>query len=72
MPAFDCFVIFADMRTGSNFLETALNSVEGVICHGEAYNPAFVGYPKRTHLLDFDRLVVPLAGRRAGFDLQAV
>ena len=55
MPAFDCFVIFADMRTGSNFLETALNSVEGVTCHGEAYNPAFVGYPKRTDLLGFDR-----------------
>lgn len=42
---FDSFVVFAEMRTGSNFLETNLNAIEGVACHGEAFNPHFIGYP---------------------------
>ncbi len=51
MPKFDSFVIFAEMRTGSNLLEAALNALPGVTCHGEAFNPALIGYPKRTELL---------------------
>lgn len=51
MGRFDYFVILADMRTGSNFLETNLNSFAGIACHGEAFNPSFVGYPGRTELL---------------------
>lgn len=48
---FDYFVIFAEMRTGSNFLESNLNAFEGIECHGEAFNPHFIGYPNRTDLL---------------------
>jgi len=51
MSRFDCFVVFAEMRTGSNLLEAALNALPGVTCHGEAFNPALIGYPKRSDLL---------------------
>ncbi|MBQ1202265.1 MAG: nodulation protein NodH [Loktanella sp.] len=46
MTKFDYFIVLADMRTGSNFLEANLNALDGVTCFGEAFNPAFVGYPK--------------------------
>ncbi|SDY67926.1 nodulation protein NodH [Citreimonas salinaria] len=52
---FDAFVVFAEMRTGSNFLESNLNAFDGVTCHGEAFNPHFVGYPNREELLSIDR-----------------
>lgn len=39
------------MRTGSNFLEANLNAIPGVTCHGEAFNPAFVGNANKTELL---------------------
>lgn len=45
MPNFDYFVVFAEMRTGSNFLESNLNALDGVTCYGEAFNPHFIGYP---------------------------
>lgn len=48
---FDYFVVFAEMRTGSNFLETNLNAFDGVTCHGEAFNPHFIGYPNSTEIL---------------------
>jgi LPS sulfotransferase NodH len=48
---FDYFVVFAEMRTGSNFLETNLNAFDGLTCHGEAFNPHFVGYPNKTEIL---------------------
>jgi LPS sulfotransferase NodH len=51
---FDSFVILAGMRTGSNFLEANLNALDGVQCHGEAFNPSFMGYPKQDTLLGFD------------------
>lgn len=51
MARFDSFVILAAMRTGSNLLETALNALAGVTCHGEAFNPVLIGYPKRETLL---------------------
>ena len=44
---FDSFVILAGMRTGSNLLEAHLNAVPGIACHGELFNPHFVGYPNR-------------------------
>ncbi|MGE4326622.1 MAG: nodulation protein NodH, partial [Pseudodonghicola sp.] len=50
--AFDYFVIFAEMRTGSNFLEVNLNALDDVACHGEAFNPHFIGYPNRDAILD--------------------
>lgn len=54
-PKFDYFVVFAEMRTGSNFLEANLNALEGVACHGEAYNPHFIGYPNKTEILGVTR-----------------
>lgn len=51
MPEFDYFVVLAAMRTGSNLLESHLNAINGIECHGEAFNPAFIGYPNRTEIL---------------------
>ncbi len=48
---FDYFVMFAEMRTGSNFVEANLNTFEGINCHGEAFNPSFIGYPNRSEIL---------------------
>jgi len=48
---FDYFVVFAEMRTGSNFLEANLNMFDDLACHGEAFNPAFIGYPEQEDLL---------------------
>lgn len=51
MARFDYFVVFAEMRTGSNFLEANLNAVNGLACLGEAFNPHFIGYPKSKTIL---------------------
>ena len=51
MPRFEYFAVLAEMRTGSNFLETNLNSFDGVTCHGEAFNPHFIGYPTQNDIL---------------------
>ncbi|PSL18028.1 sulfotransferase family 2 domain-containing protein [Shimia abyssi] len=48
---FDYFVVFAEMRTGSNFLETNINAFQGLSCHGEAFNPHFIGYPNKSEIL---------------------
>lgn len=42
-PKFTSFVVLAEMRTGSNFLENNLNRIPGIKCHGEAFNPFFIG-----------------------------
>ncbi len=55
MAPFDYFVLFAEMRTGSNFLESNLNAFESFECHGEAFNPHFIGYPNRTEILGVTR-----------------
>ncbi|KEP67899.1 nodulation protein NodH [Thioclava dalianensis] len=55
MPKFDTFVIFAEMRTGSNLLEAALNALPGIHCHGEAFNPVLIGYPNRKELLSISQ-----------------
>ncbi len=47
---FSSFVILAEMRTGSNFLESNLNAIAGVKCHGEAFNPYFIGGEGKTEL----------------------
>lgn len=49
--SFDYFVVFAEMRTGSNFLESNLNAFDGMVCHGEAFNPHFIGYPNAENIL---------------------
>jgi LPS sulfotransferase NodH len=51
MPQFTSFVVFAEMRTGSNFLEANLNALSGVSCLGEAFNPHFIGYPNKDSCL---------------------
>lgn len=43
--------MFAEMRTGSNFLEANLNAMKGVHCHGEVFNPHFIGHKGQTSLL---------------------
>ena len=50
-PRFQSFVVFAEMRTGSNFLEANLNAIAGVACLGEAFNPAFIGHDKKQDML---------------------
>jgi len=49
---FDYFIVFAEMRTGSNFLEANLNAFDSLDCYGEAFNPHFIGYPNKTEILD--------------------
>lgn len=44
---FTHFVIFAEMRTGSNFLEENINQFPDLACHGELFNPHFIGGPNR-------------------------
>lgn len=58
--AFDRFILLADMRTGSNFLEANLNSLPGIRCHGEAFNPVFIARKDQDSYLG-----VTLAGRDA-------
>ncbi|QYK42077.1 MAG: nodulation protein NodH [Paracoccaceae bacterium] len=60
MARFDSFVMFAAMRTGSNFLEANLNALPGVTCHGEAFNPHFIGKLNQAELFD-----ITLAARDA-------
>ncbi len=47
---FDYFVIFAEMRTGSNFLESNLDLFPGLKTYGEAFNPYFMVQPKMKEL----------------------
>lgn len=54
MSRFDYFILLAEMRTGSNLLEANINALDGVTCHGEAFNPSFVGYPKINSVLGVD------------------
>lgn len=51
---FDYFVILADMRTGSNFLEKSLNQLEDVHCYGEAFNARFIRDPITDSLFGID------------------
>lgn len=74
MAPFTSFVVFAGMRTGSNLLEANLNAIPGVTCHGEVFNPYFVGRLDRDALFGIDlsaRDTDPLgmlAALRAGTD----
>lgn len=48
---FESFVILGAMRTGSNLLEANLNRIDGLTCHGEAFNPHFIGRVKSDQIL---------------------
>ena len=50
MPRFQSFVVFAEMRTGSNLLEANLNALPGVTSHGEVFNRYILGKKDRTEL----------------------
>ncbi len=59
---FHSFVIFAEMRTGSNFLEANLNALPGITSYGEVFNPHFIGKKDQTDLFGIslaDREVNP-------------
>ncbi|MGV8950391.1 MAG: nodulation protein NodH [Cypionkella sp.] len=60
MTQFTSFVVFAEMRTGSNFLEANLNTLDGVTCHGEAFNPYLIGGEGKQEMFGID-----MAGRDA-------
>lgn len=51
MARFAYFVVFAEMRTGSNLLEANINLFDDLNCYGEAFNPSFIGYPQNDNLL---------------------
>ena len=48
------FAIFGSMRSGSNLLEQSLNQYSRITCHGELFNPSFIGHPKSTDFLGLD------------------
>ena len=47
---FDYFVIYAGMRTGSNFLESNIDEFDGLKCYGEAFNHSFMVKEKQTEM----------------------
>lgn len=47
---FHSFVVFAEMRTGSNLLEANLNALPGVTSHGEVFNRYLLGRKDQTQL----------------------
>ncbi|SMG48534.1 sulfotransferase [Paracoccus sp. J56] len=49
------YVIFAEMRTGSNLLEATLNAIKRVTCFGEAFNPYMMGWPDKDELCGITR-----------------
>ena len=51
---FDYFAVIAGMRTGSNLLEEQINAYGSLTCHGELFNPHFVGRPKHSSAFGFD------------------
>jgi len=53
MSKFDAFVMFAEMRTGSNHLEASLDALPDLTCYGEVYNPTFMGNHKTFDLFGY-------------------
>src|SRR6056297_915254 len=51
---FEAFVLFAEMRTGSNYLEASLNELPDVDCLGEIYNPTFMGHHNTFEMFGYD------------------
>lgn len=46
--SFKYFVLLANMRTGSNLFEQNIQLFDGFSCHGELFNPHFIGFPNVT------------------------
>ncbi len=51
---FSHFIILAEMRTGSNFLEANINQFPDLKSWGELFNPVFVGGPRKGDVLGYD------------------
>ena len=51
---FNYFAIYGAMRTGSNLLEQNLNQYDGITCHGELFNPTFIGKAGQEDYLGID------------------
>ena len=51
---YDAFVLFAEMRTGSNYLEDSLNNFPDINCLGEVYNPTFIGHHNKFEMYGYD------------------
>jgi len=49
---YDRFVIFGIMRSGSNLLERFLDQYDGLACHGELFNPIFIGRSGQSSLFN--------------------
>ena len=49
------FAIIGAMRTGSNLLEKTIAALGDTVCYGEAFNPAFVGGPRKAALMGWTR-----------------
>jgi hypothetical protein len=47
---FDYFVLFAEMRTGSNHVEESINAFPDLHSYGEVFNPVFLGHHNLTEL----------------------
>lgn len=54
MAKFDAFVMFAEMRTGSNYLEASLDALPDLSCYGEVFNPTFMGNHTTFELFGYD------------------
>jgi len=52
---FSSFIVFGEMRTGSNFLEASINQFADLHCHGELFNPVFVGGAKKDSLFGISK-----------------
>ncbi|QPH55852.1 nodulation protein NodH [Pontivivens ytuae] len=50
---FRFFTIFGVMRTGSNLLQRTLDQFPDLLCHGELFNPAFIGRVKDDEAFGF-------------------
>ena len=48
------FTIIGMMRSGSNFIERALDSADDVTCYGELFNPTFIGLHHKSTNPNFD------------------
>ena len=53
MSRFDYFVLFAEMRTGSNHVEESINAFGDLHSYGEVFNPVFMGHHNLTDLFGY-------------------
>lgn len=74
---FRYFVLFANMRTGSNLFERTIENYDSFSCHGELFNQHFVGYPSRetrllTSLKERERNPIAMIDEMIGLENQVL